>query len=561
MSVPKEERRIYSNHPRINRLLSSIIEELRQFTEDQAVQIKELTAIGTALSAESDTRVILEMILSHARRFTNADGGTLYLVNDNETELVFNVVHNDTLNTFMGGTSGNLVTLPNVQLYTEDGSENNANVSAYCANTGEVVNIPDVYEHEGFNFEGMKKFDEKLNYRAKSMLVVPMRDHEDDIIGVLQLINAKQRITNDVIQFSPDAVDMTTALASQAAVVITQQRLISELKLLFESFIKAIATAIDEKSRYTGGHIERVAHLTMAIAEKINETKKGALADLTFSQAQMDELRIAAWLHDTGKITTPEYVVDKSAKLETVFDRIELLRTRWQAIRLARKVDEVNSKLELVKEEIDPIKVKEIEEAYDGDLESFQSYLDFLETANVGDEFMADEKLDLLNSIAKRKYTVDGKKFSFIDNDEKLNLSVRKGTLNDEERTVMNNHAGMTIKILDTLPWPKRMTDVPGIAGAHHEKLDGTGYPNGLKGDEISMQARIMAVADVFEALSAKDRPYKKPMPLSQAKKILGFMVQDKHLDKDIVELFIESGLYLQYAKENLDPSQIDITE
>lgn len=560
MKNSSDEQQTYSENPRINSLIESLVRELRQFTEEQARQISDLVEIGTALSAERDLKRVLEMILTQARRFTNADGGTLYLVTDDEKELAFHVLHNETLNSFQGGTSGNEVTLPNVPLYDDIGEPNHANVSAHVALSGELVNIPDVYEAEGFNFEGTKKFDAALKYRSKSMLVVPMRDHEGEIIGVLQLINAKDK-DGETVAFPPEQEGMIHALASQAAVALTQQRLIFDLKNLFESFIKAIATAIDEKSKYTGGHIARVTELTMMMANMLNEWEEGPYAKTTLNVDQLEELRIAAWMHDTGKITTPEYVVDKSNKLETVFDRIDLVKTRFQAIELERKVHAYEKLIEELEDKVDPRRLEEIRAAVDGDIETLQDDYEFLATTNTGGEFLADEKIERLQHIAERTFAPDGDgEQNFLTKDELYNLSIRKGTLTDEEREIMNNHATMSIKILNELPWPKKLRDVPPIAGAHHEKLDGTGYPLGLKGDEISLQARIMAVADVFEALSAKDRPYKDPMPLSQAIKILGFMVKDEHLDGEIVQMFIKSGLVFDYANKYLDKKQRDIT-
>ncbi|MFH0883024.1 MAG: HD domain-containing phosphohydrolase [bacterium] len=559
MSEAPEKESHYSENPRINHLIAGLVDELKVFTEEQATHISELVAIGTALSAERDNKRVLEMILSQARRFTHADGGTLYLVTDDQRELAFHVLHNETLNSFQGGISGKEITLPNVKLYGENDEPNHANVSAHVALTGELVNISDVYEAEGFNFEGTKKFDAGLKYRSKSMLVVPMRDHEGEIIGVLQLINAKAP-DGETIPFAPEQEGMIHALASQAAVVLTQQRLINDLRNLFESFIQAIATAIDEKSKYTGGHIARVTELTMAIAERLNNWNEGPLSDKSFTTDELEELRIAAWLHDTGKITTPEFVVDKSNKLETVFDRIELVRTRWKGIRLERRLRAFERLIDQLGDNIDPRMIEEAGAAANSDIEALDVDLAFLEQTNKGGEFMADDKIERLKAIANRTWQEGGSPESSLSDDEVYNLSIRKGTLTDEEREIMNNHVVMSIKILEELPWPRKMSHVPEIAGAHHEKLDGTGYPNGLKGDDITLQARIMAVADVFEALSAKDRPYKSPMPLSQAIKILGFMVKDQHLDGDVVDIFIKSGLIFDYAEKHLDPKQVDIT-
>lgn len=547
-----------SSNKRINHLLTDIFHKLKGFLEEQARNINQLTAIGKAMSAEQNIAVILEMILKQARRFTAADGGTLYLVSPDEKSLVFHVVHNETLHVHIGGSSGKEVTLPNVALFTADGTENATNVSAYVANTGEIVNIPDVYHAKGFNFEGTQKFDASLNYRSRSMLVIPMKDHEDTVIGVLQLINATDPLTGEIIPFSPEVTDMASALASQAAVMLTQQQLIREMKELFESFIRAIATAIDEKSKYTGGHIQRVAELTMMIAHAVNETDEGPCRDIRFSEEELEELRIAAWMHDTGKIVTPEFVVDKSTKLETVFDRIELIKTRWQAARLARRLAAEKQKLSLVGQHPDIENAETVDRACDEDITMLDSLLELIVESNKGGEFLQQEKIDKLNEIAGMTYTENQTRYPFLTPDELFNLSIQKGTLTEAERETINSHVLMTSKILAKLPWPKKLSNVPSIAGAHHEKLDGTGYPDGITAEGISMQARIMALADVFEALTAPDRPYKSPMPLSQALNILGFMAKDNHIDKNILDLFISTKVYKQYAEKHLASTQID---
>ncbi len=294
--------------------------------------IKRLTEIGLALSAEKNINRLMEMILSEARAFTNADGGTLYIMSDDESKLIFTIIQNDSINVRMGGTKGR-ITWPSVKMKNDDGSPNHSNVSSHAAITGEAVNIDDVYSAKGFNFSGTKKFDRENGYRSKSMMVVPMRNHENEIIGVLQLINALDPKTGEVISFSPESQEMTLSLASQAAVALTNNQLIHDLESLLESFIKTIAAAIDEKSPYTGGHIRRVAQLTMAIAHKINEVKSGPFADTGFSADQLKELRMAAWLHDMGKITTPEHVIDKAKKLQTVYDRFNEIKARMEIIK------------------------------------------------------------------------------------------------------------------------------------------------------------------------------------------------------------------------------------
>jgi len=547
----------YSENTPIHKLIERIVGELKAFTEDQAQNISDLVEIGKAMSSEHDLSVVLELILRQARRFTKADGGTLYLLTEDRKELAFYVMHNDTLNSYMGGTSDQKVSLANIPLYIDD-QPNQSHVSAFVALNNKAVNIADVYEAEGFNFEGAMKFDTQMKYRSQSMLVVPMCDHEDQMIGVLQLVNAKDP-AGQSIPFSIDAIDLTEALASQAAVMLTQQNLIKNLKDLFESFIKAIATAIEEKSKYTGGHIQRVAELTIMIAEKINLMTEGHFAETCFSPDEMEELRIAAWLHDTGKITTAEHIVDKARKLEVVFDKMELIRTRWQTIYLSFQMQAQQLKSQLSSQDNDPTQLKKIEDQCQTELAQIADDLTFLERTNMGGEFMSDEALERLNLIAQKTYEIEGNKHRYLTDDEVENLSIRKGTLTGEERTLVENHASMTMKILESLPWPDKLANVPKIASSHHEKLNGSGYPLHIKEEQINLQSRIMAVSDIFEALSAPDRPYKRPMSLSQAIKVLGLMVKDNHLDKDIVELLINSELVGKYANQYLKQDQLDM--
>ena len=537
---------------KINSQLAEIVSENRKLIEKQLEHIKRLTQIGTALSAEKKLDRLLEMIVDEARKFTNATGGTLYIMSDDETELKFDIVQNDILGKHMGGT-GDEITWPPVKLKNDDGSPNHSNVSAYVAITGEAVNIADVYNAEGFNFEGTKEFDQKTGYRSKSMLVLPMRNHEDDIIGVLQLLNATDPSSGEIIDFSYEYQEMTLSLASQAAVALSNYRLIHDLENLLESFIRTIAMAIDEKSPYTGGHVRRVAELTMTIAKKINEEREGPFANVRFSDDELQELRMAAWLHDVGKITTPEYVVDKATKLQTVHDRITDVKTRMELLKrdylLMRKPTKKDKKYSgLMSEEAAEQAIKTLDEEYQ-----------FLTKVNRGNEFTTNEMIDRIKEIAVRKWNADGKTYPLLTDEEITNLSIRYGTLNEMERDIINNHVLSTYKMLSQLPFPKKMPHVAVYAAAHHEKIDGRGYPLGLKGNELSLQSRIIAIADIFEALTAKDRPYKKGKNINEALIIMEFMVKDNDIDKDLYDLFIKEKIYEDYARRELAPQQIDV--
>lgn len=525
-----------STDPLINKLLNDIVNPLKKYTETQAKRMNELILIGVALSSTRNLNVLLELIVDKAREFTNADGGTLYLINDEETHLDFSIVQTESLGFRMGGASGTSITIPSVPLNL-DGKPNHSHVCASVANSGRLVSIPDVYEVEGYDFQGTRGFDQGNNYRSKSMLVVPLLNHEFEIIGVLQLINARELSTGETIEFDTEYLVLTEALASQAAVALTNARLINDMEELFEAFIRTIASAIDEKSPYTGGHITRVANLTVDIANRINEINSGFYADTKFSEDILSELRIAAWLHDTGKITTPEYVIDKRTKLETIFDRKEMVRYRFElAMANARHEDNAEAKIEKLKDD-----------------------LEYVMGSNATGEFISDEKLARLKEISEIKVMTSQGEETILTENELYNLCIRKGNLTAEERKVIENHALMTIKLLEQLPFPKKLRDVPSIAGAHHEKLNGKGYPLGLAGDEINIQARIMTLADIFEALTAKDRPYKDPKKMSEVMRIVGFMVKDNELDKNLVDFFIDQKMHIEYAKEHLDPQQLDM--
>lgn len=558
--IAKEDR-FTQTDKRLNSLIETVVDEVKLYAQYQISHVKRLAQVGLALSGEKDINKLLEMIVDAARDLTNADAGTLYILDNDNRCLRFEILQNDTMGTRMGGKSGDRISLPPVPLERK-GKANYSNVSSYAALTGKIVNISDVYEAEGFDFSGVEKYDKTTGYRSKSMLVIPMKDHENDIIGVLQLLNAKDIDSGEVIAFAPDYVDLIGSLASQAAIALTNTRLIKDLKGLFYSFIKSIATAIDEKSPYTAGHFTRVVKLTMMIAESINEAQTGPFADINFSEDEMEELHIAAWMHDIGKITTPEYVVDKRTKLETIFDRIELVNTRFDLVGRITEIRYLNEKLDIY-QNVDPDtnRIERLNEDCERALQELEEEKTFVIKCNLPGEFLSDEKIERLRQIACKTYKLGEKEFPYLEEKELFNLSVKKGNLTPGERKVIENHAVVTRKMLKELPFPKKLANVPDYAGGHHENLKGSGYPLGLAADQLPLQARIMAIADVFEALTAKDRPYKKPMKLSQAIEILKSMKDEKEIDPDIYDLFINRGIYKIYAKNELIPDQIDIAD
>ncbi len=567
-----------------------------------------LIEIGIALSAERENDRLMERILLEAKDLCNADGGTLYLVAEDEG-LKFEIMRTDSLKIALGGTTGKEITFPPVRLYDpETGEPNHKNVATHVALSGESINIPDAYKAKDFDFSGTKKFDEGTGYRSRSFLTVPLKNHEGDVIGVLQLLNAQDRDTGEVISFGEDIQPLVEALTSQAAVALDNQHLIDAQKQLLDAFIELIASAIDAKSPYTGGHCQRVPELTKMLARAACDSDSPLYGDFDLTEDQWYELHIAAWLHDCGKVTTPEYVVDKATKLETIYNRIHEIRTRFEVAKRDVEIDYLKAMLDGKGD------AKKLKKKRDKSLARLDDDFAFVAECNIGGEFMAPEKVERIKEIAGRTWTrtlddslgisqdeakrragasdgsvaapeslladkaehiihrdpgdamTDDNPFGFrldvpehkYNLGEIYNLCIPRGTLTPEERFKINDHMVQTIVMLEQLPFPKHLRRVPEYAGGHHETMIGTGYPRKLTQEDMSIPARIMAIADIFEALTAADRPYKAPKTLGESIRIMSFMKKDQHIDSDLFRLFLESGVFKEYADRFLKPEQID---
>jgi HD-GYP domain-containing protein (c-di-GMP phosphodiesterase class II) len=519
-------------------------------------RLEYLNAIGIALSQESDLDKLLETILIAAKNLTRADGGTLYrLVDDG---LKFEIVRNDSLAIAMGGTSGTPVPFYPIPLHDREGKPNHSMVAAYAALTHHTVNISDAYTADGFDFSGTRNFDKRTGYRSTSFLTVPMKNHEGQIIGVLQLLNARDLESGLVVPFSEEDQRLAESLSSQAAIALTNRLLIQQLERLFESLIELINTAIDDKSPYTGGHCKRVPTLTMMLAEAAHNASAGPLGEFRMTEKDRYELKIAGLLHDCGKITTPVHVVDKATKLQTIFDRIALVDTRFEVLKRDAELAMLRAKLKAL-EVGDEESVRRAEEDCAARLRQYGDDREFLRRTNFGSEKMKPEDQARVSQIAKYKWTNDkGEAERFLSVEEEDNLNIAYGTLTAAERQVINHHIVATVKMLEALPWPQHLTSVPEYAGGHHERMDGKGYPKGLTREQMSVQARVMGIADIFEALTAKDRPYKPGKTLSESLAILGRMKEGGHIDPDLFDIFVREKVYLKYAREFLDPEQID---
>ena len=513
--------------------------------EDLVRRLEQLNDIGASLSAERDINRLLETILAAAKAITRADGGTLYRVTEENT-LRFEIVRTTSLKYYLGGTTGTPVPFYPVQLY-KDGKPNHSNVSAYAALTGKTVNVADAYAEQGFDFSGTRNFDKKTGYRSKSFLTVPMKNHDNEIIGVLQLINAADPLSGEIVPFSPSDQRLAESLASQAAIALTNRMLINQLEELFESFINMMNTAIDEKSPYTGGHCQRVPVLTMMLAEAASETDVGPLAEFGMTERDRYELKIAGLLHDCGKVTTPVHVVDKATKLETIGDRIHVVETRFEILKR-------DAEIEMLKDGSPAAKERHAER-----IRQLEDDRAFLRAANIGGERMRDEDVERVQRIAAYRWIdASGRESTFLTDDELKNLTIRAGTLTPEERQIINHHIVATIRMLEALPWPRHLEKVPEYAGGHHERMDGKGYPKGLTREQMSVQARCMGIADIFEALTAKYRPCKKGKTLSESLEILGRMRLNNHVDPDLFDIFVRRKVYRRYAEMFLDREQID---
>ncbi len=518
-------------------------------------KLEYLNAIGIALSQERDINRLLETILVAAKNLTRADGGTLYRLVDDK--LHFEIMKNDSLAISMGGTSGNAIPFYPIPLHDKDGKPNLTMVAAHVAINDRTVNIADAYTEEGFDFSGTRNFDKRTGYRSTSFLTVPMKNHEGEIIGVLQLLNAIDASTGAVTVFSDEDRRLAESLASQAAIALTNRLLIQQLEVLFESLIELINTAIDDKSPYTGGHCKRVPTLTMMLAEAANTASEGPLARFRMTDKDRYELKIAGLLHDCGKITTPVHVVDKATKLQTIYDRIGLVDTRFEVLKREAEVAMLRAVL-AAREAGDASSEQRAREDWQARIRQFDDDREFLRRTNIGGERMSAEDQARVSRIAQYAWTGPKGPERFLTRDEEANLNIPYGTLTAQEREIINHHIVATIKMLEALPWPRHLLNVPEYAGGHHERMDGKGYPKGLTRAQMSVQARIMGIADIFEALTAKDRPYKPGKTLSESLAILGKFKENGHIDPDLFDIFVRERVYLKYAQEFLDPEQID---
>jgi HD-GYP domain-containing protein (c-di-GMP phosphodiesterase class II) len=504
--------------------------EREKLPEDRVLQeqIAKLNQIGIALSSEIELEKLLELIVYEARKFTRTDGGSLYILD--QDRLYFHVTQNDTL-------SQRPDPPPGFKPYPLPLSKKS--IAGCVAITGEPLNIENVYDlPETVPYEFNPEFDLRNDYVTRSMLVVPMKDTQGQTLGVLQLINAKDE-TGAVIVYPKSVEDLVMSLASQAAIAIRNAKLISDIKALFEALIRYSASAIDARSPHTAGHSRRVAAYSKAIALAINAETTGPFQHVFFTPEHMEELSYAAWLHDIGKIGVPEQILDKENRLsheamETIATRFALTKTLsvtriWQNTPTGNE-NEPGS--DSAREQVNKV-VREIEQDFN-----------FIKKLNQS-TFLSEEDLATLKVIGSKTYKdLEGNVRPYLTDQEMESLSVRKGNLTDKEYKRIKTHVELTYNIVKNIPFTGTLKNVPFFSASHHELLDGTGYPRGLKGDEIPVQARILAAVDVFDALTAVDRPYRRAISPEKGGEILKAEAKAGRLDKDIVNLFLDKELY-----------------
>ena len=490
---------------------------------------QKLLDIGYKITSQKDFTKILETILVGAKELSNSDGGTLYLYDEKHRTLEFKIAINDTLKIH----NCDIQWKP-LQIYNENNTINKKNVAIVSATQDKLINLSDVYKSKEFDFSGAKAFDENQNYKTKSMLVLPMKNKDDELVGVLQLINKKDQ--NETINFTEEDEILIKSMASLASMIIENNQLVIDLKALLYGLINSVNKALGEKSKYTQQHNNNVAILTNIIAKGITSNKT-IYPDIEYGNVEMEELRLSAMLHDIGKVTTPVHIMDKATKLETIYDRLHSIELKFE---IAKKDIEISFLTKSINEEMKNEKIHKLNNDFE-----------LISKLNNGEYFAKDEEYERIENIAKES------NYTLLTEDELYNLSTRKGTLTKEDRDIINNHVIMSYEMIKELPFPKKFKNVPVIACSHHKTIDGEGYAaKEIKGLTLTLKDKILVIADIFEALSSKDRPYKKPNTLKQIFKIFTFLIKDNKIDKDLVQMFFEDGLYLEYARNHFNEVQ-----
>jgi HD-GYP domain-containing protein (c-di-GMP phosphodiesterase class II) len=523
-----------------NVALKQAVRHLEDQAKRQHRQFEELNRIGIALSAERDIGKLQGFILTTMRQLTNADGASLWLKTtgeDGQPKLFLSASQNTSIdNTY--------------QAFKVPVDEKS--VVGYTVTVGTSQIYDDAYNPPPGKPQGGKGFDQQYGYRTKSMLTVPMRNYNNEVVGAVQLINAKRsfdtkltvaNVPDEVVSFRPEDLEMIESIASQAAVAIDNRNLLDSIQALFDGFVQASVTAIEQRDPSTAGHSGRVEALTTSLASAVTKIDVGKYRDVYLTEDQLKELRYACLLHDFGKVGVREHILIKAKKLMP--GQLEVIQARFEGVERSVQVKYATEKLEAMRRgEANAAVLAEIDRRLEEDLEQLEKWIQGIVSANEP-TVLPEDKASMLEFLSEQTYfDMAGKAHPMLDPQEFRFLSIRKGTLDPQERLEMESHVTHSFHFLSKIPWTPLMRGVPEIAYGHHEKLDGTGYPRGLSGDAIPIQARMMTISDIYDALTAQDRPYKRAVPAAKALDILKNEAGEGKLDADLLDVFIAKRVY-----------------
>lgn len=550
--------------------------------DSQDKNYEDILELNSKIFECKDYDTVLTNIIEYAQQVAQADGTFLYILNSDD---YFNLEITRIKSIGLSRNGSDNIALYPISYLPDLKEKNKVSMAEASALRKEILNYANVYAATDFEHNLFKNFEQENNYTVLSCLTLPIISRKGRVTAVAQFINAQNK-NGKIISFTPSAQKNLQAIGTLLGITIENHQLRGSYNQLLESFIEVLTKAIDAKSPYTGLHCQRVPVIARMLTTAAVQETTGPLKNFEMSRDDWYALNIASWLHDCGKITTPEYIVDKATKLETIYNRIHEIRDRFEILRRDAHIDYLKKRLANTdsKENLQAEFVSKVAQLEDD--------FAFIAKCNTGDTPLKDEDIIRLEQLSKIKfirYFDRTKGLSWAERDnipdieayqkpayenllqnrqdliskgynygELYNLEIRQGTINKEERAKINEHIVVTIDMLKEIHFPKELSNVVEYAGAHHERIDGKGYPNGLTGDQMSIPAKIMAIADIYEALTASDRPYKDPKKLSEVLSIMRDMKNNGHIDPDLYRVFIESGVYKEYAEQYISPEQID---
>ena len=524
---------------------NKITEKIRKKNLDLT---KKLIKIGKSLSLENDIKKVFKIILDEVMEVTFADRGVIYITANDQKYLQYERVKSLSDGIEMDAKAAKLQ-WKSIDLFEDSGEPVMNSLATFVFHTGFEAHFDDVYSQDFFQIDQIIAIDQRDHYRSKSMVAVPLVDHEDRVLGIIELTNSISE-EGDIIPFSEEHIDILLSVSSQAAITLSNKLLITSLEKMIFDFTQAIAYAIDMKSDKTYQHVQKVAILTNILAKEVNKADVGIYSLQKFSQDELDEIALSGWLHDLGKIATSNNLLNKNTKLLSSCDRISFIGIKFELLEqvIINKLHQEPGLAE--KADLERI------------LNLLPDYLGLVSSINQGSEYVSEEIINKLQEIAAVKVEASGKEYRLLDEDELENLMIKRGTLTSKEYTEIKKHASLTYKMLANISFPTKFKNLPKIASSHHERMNGSGYPLGLKEEEIPLQSRILAIADVFDALMSK-RSYKSPYNLEKSLKILAVMAKDNELDKDLMDILLDKQIYLTFASEYeaKDHSIIDISK